>query len=637
MATSRCELCVSLTLYDIRVDMKHHNNLADLKNCAESGVCDICLLLWTALVQGCASDDIEDCLRGRLSDPEGCRDTAIILCAQIQDWGLPLRTPQTDSTDADIVWIDVGEIKRKTTAHLNLFGRPNTFAAQHLLGRNSFASPDPEFCTNWTKDWLSYCIRAHPRCGGSKPTPMPTRVIDLGEPSTKVQPKLHITNGQHGLYAALSYSWGEGVRHKVKLKKATMEELKVAIPEISMTLAHQECLQIARKLGFRYVWIDAFGIVQDDKDDWANESVKIADVYGNAHLIIVAGRMDNSLDGFARSAFEPRLPPPSLPYSTFGGKTEEGAAHDDLRIPGWNSKKYYDMSADLVLSQSVTKETVLQRWHQITQAYSLRYVFDPTDNFATISGVALRFQRALGCRFLAGLWENDMIRSLLWKSRRIWPVTHEFRPGPNRPLVRPLGVKGDLKGKPIVRAPSWSWLALLGPIISAIKSREARLFQDPSNIRCHPASLDKETWSPDAWDPKIVKYPFPQCRLITLGCVREVRRSSMTGSQYLQGRKSKWGTSPRTKRELVPLESTRVLLTADDGGGESSQERHVVALGLFDLTDGNPNELSIMCVLGDQGLMLQRQSDGSYCRLGVFIAEDDAWCYDGQHERVVLI
>lgn len=163
------------------------------------------------------------------------------------------------------------------------------------------------------------------------------------------------------------------------------------------------------------------------------------------------------------------------------------------------------------------------------------------------------------------------------------------------------------------------------------------MFADQSNIRCLPFCSNRQTWSSDAWDPRIVEYPFPPCRLTIHACVRDVRCSSTTSSQYLPGRESKWGQSPRVKRELVALEPIPGSLSAKDSKGGSSQETYIVALGLFDLTDGNPNELTIMCVLGDEGLMLQRQADGSYCRLGVFIAEDDAWCYDGHHDRVVLI
>ncbi|KAI0414338.1 hypothetical protein F5X98DRAFT_256257 [Xylaria grammica] len=260
MTTPRCKLCASLIFWDIRVDLKHHNSLVDLKDCADSGNCDICLLLWTAILQDCSSGDIEDCLKGRPSDPEDQRDTAIILVAQIYDRFLPVTIFQEAHHSTDTVWINIGEVKSRTWTKLHIIGQPNTFAAQYMLGRNSFASSDPDFYTNWAQEWLSHFIQAHPRCGGSKPTPMPTRVIDLGEPGTGAQPKLLITNGQHGIYAALSYSWGEGVRHQVQLRTTTIDLLQLGIPETSMTLAHQECLQIARKLGIRYVWIDAFGI-----------------------------------------------------------------------------------------------------------------------------------------------------------------------------------------------------------------------------------------------------------------------------------------------------------------------------------------------------------------------------------------
>ncbi len=79
-----------------------------------------------------------------------------------------------------------------------------------------------------------------------------------------------------------------------------------------MTLAHRETLHFSRKLDYRYVCIEAFGIIQDDKDDWAKEAVKIAEVYGNAELTIAAGRSDNSLRGYTEHTFKLILPPRSL-------------------------------------------------------------------------------------------------------------------------------------------------------------------------------------------------------------------------------------------------------------------------------------------------------------------------------------
>ncbi|EMD58396.1 hypothetical protein COCSADRAFT_42334, partial [Bipolaris sorokiniana ND90Pr] len=59
----------------------------------------------------------------------------------------------------------------------------------------------------------------------------------------------------------------------------------------------QEALQIIRELGYRYLWIDALCIIQGDKKDWASEARKIAQVYSNAELTIVAGRSEDSAKG----------------------------------------------------------------------------------------------------------------------------------------------------------------------------------------------------------------------------------------------------------------------------------------------------------------------------------------------------
>jgi hypothetical protein len=49
-----------------------------------------------------------------------------------------------------------------------------------------------------------------------------------------------------------------------------------------------EAIQLARLLGFEYIWVDALCIVQDDGDDWAAEAARMADVYGAADLVISA-------------------------------------------------------------------------------------------------------------------------------------------------------------------------------------------------------------------------------------------------------------------------------------------------------------------------------------------------------------
>ncbi|KAI0162344.1 heterokaryon incompatibility protein-domain-containing protein [Xylariaceae sp. FL1272] len=702
MATIKCELCSSLKIWDVRVSFKHHISLSDLKQCAELVKCDLCVMMWTALNQENTTENIQKWLLPLPSDVE--QDTAVMLVTYDVDGLRPMRRPTTESDERYKLWIDIGEQRDRVgigggtsmCATLAIFARPDTFAGQYILGRYFgppsgdtallSASPEHRLCIRWAQDWLSYCERNHERCRQSQSTPptMPTRLIDLGESSSEAPPKLHVTNGGTGRYIALSYSWGEGVRHKVQLKTSTMESLKIAIPESSMTRTHQECLQVARMLGYRYVWIDAFGIIQDDKDDWAKESVKIADVYGNAHLTIVAGRSDNSLDGFIKNdGFSMSLPPIAIPYSTLGDATEDGAecylalrrsssfgpitkrawCFQELKLSRrlliygkeqmffecreqknnengtyifhrWQGKRYFDLSVNFGLNSDITREEVLERWYAITYEYSLREVFDPTDNFATMAGIAARFQRALGCRFLAGLWESDMLAGLMWKSRRVY-----YTPGGKLPLARPVAVKGPQKGKHITRAPSWSWLSLLGPIMPPLMSLRRKM-EHKSNHHCHPTSLDHLTWSMDDWKPSWVKFPFPKCRLSIRGCLRKVRCSEMTSFEYAQRRTILW-IMPALKSpesQTVPLEADEDSITTakHDRVGDSPESR-VVAFGFFDMSDVAPKELFIMSIVGSEGLMLKKEPDGTYSRLGVFGAQDVSWCYNGQLKPVVLI
>jgi hypothetical protein len=49
-----------------------------------------------------------------------------------------------------------------------------------------------------------------------------------------------------------------------------------------------EAVKIARKLGSRYLWIDALCIVQDDLDEWRRESATMGEIFANAFCNISA-------------------------------------------------------------------------------------------------------------------------------------------------------------------------------------------------------------------------------------------------------------------------------------------------------------------------------------------------------------
>ena len=136
------------------------------------------------------------------------------------------------------------------------------------------------------------------------------------------------------------------------------------------------------------------------------------------------------------------------------------------------------------------KQLILKRWYEMTTEYSSRSFFNPTDNHAALSGIVRQVQLALVRSgldpdreiYMAGLWEIDMVRGLVWRSRRIEDS-------------RLVALKASVyEGRVVRRAPSWSWMALVRPICqqSIVDSG-----------LCVPANLDRKTWNPEpnGWGP----------------------------------------------------------------------------------------------------------------------------------------
>ncbi|RBR21895.1 uncharacterized protein FIESC28_04738 [Fusarium coffeatum] len=88
-------------------------------------------------------------------------------------------------------------------------------------------------------------------------------------------------------YVALSYRWGglEAI-WQTTTKNLNSRRDVFSIEDLPKTLC--DAVKVTRDLGFEWIWIDSLCIVQDDKDDWAKEAVKMANIYQNAIVTISA-------------------------------------------------------------------------------------------------------------------------------------------------------------------------------------------------------------------------------------------------------------------------------------------------------------------------------------------------------------
>lgn len=98
----------------------------------------------------------------------------------------------------------------------------------------------------------------------------------------------------------LSHCWGN-----LKILTTTKDNLarhKKVIDFGTLPKTFQDAIEVTRHMGIQYIWIDSLCIVQDDLDDWARESSKMASIYQNSYLTLAATAARDRSEGL----FKPR-------------------------------------------------------------------------------------------------------------------------------------------------------------------------------------------------------------------------------------------------------------------------------------------------------------------------------------------
>ena len=130
---------------------------------------------------------------------------------------------------------------------------------------------------------------------------------------------------------------------------------------------------------------------------------------------------------------------------------------DRFALAHWTSNKMVLPAgiAQQSLTQLVPERDVIKRddlyntWLQIIPNYTARNLTRQSDILPALAGLASIFQAYLGDRYLAGLWEGDLLRGLLWR------------------VKEPSQIKS---AEP--RCPSWSWASAVGTVIPGIGVNE---------------------------------------------------------------------------------------------------------------------------------------------------------------------
>lgn len=365
-------------------------------------------------------------------------------------------------------------------------------AKKYIPGRQVHHSPNIEL----GKSWLQSCQQNHSRCPQEPESKMPTRVIDVGSEDAQenniVGPKLHISlPSASGQWAALSYCWGPS--QNVILTLATLEAMKEAIPYNALPQTIADAVTTTRRLGLKYLWVDALCIIQDSATDWEKESANMGNIYNKSIVTIQASNASTSAAGFLQPRAEPKCPHSKLKLQLPDGRVDSVWVRyerivdlwslEPLHKRGWTlqegllaprilrfdqsqmwwecSSTYHSEGGSQLEEQLLgidlpkpIRSTIKKRplipehilnvearrrftWALIVDDYTSRKISYASDKLEALSGLTnLIGRQRKGDEYLAGLWRSEMPLSLLWGGTRAERRLEAWR------------------------APSWSWASL---------------------------------------------------------------------------------------------------------------------------------------------------------------------------------
>ncbi|KAK8020092.1 hypothetical protein PG990_005230 [Apiospora arundinis] len=313
-----------------------------------------------------------------------------------------------------------------------------------------------EECLGLAQEWLHGCLKWHgSMCPPDQTVELPTRVIDVGLPSSSSPPKVIEPGGKQGKYLALSYCWGTAPFYNLTVD--TMMEAMTSIPLSRLPATVRDAISLTRQLRIRYLWVDSLCIIQGQcsaaRRDWEKESVKMATVYGSAFLTIAATCSDSAHTGFflkrppflkMQAMMRVRTSNPmnvilvlKLPWAyAHGSKGNDGplarrgwAFQEKTLSPrtlfygreGMSWKCQCTIHEEVLCTQveiganSVGPKAMYASWPEHVTEYSARRLTVISDRLRAIEGIAQSIRTEVNVEYLSGIWKDQLLPQLMWK------------------------------------------------------------------------------------------------------------------------------------------------------------------------------------------------------------------------------
>ncbi|KAI0114085.1 heterokaryon incompatibility protein-domain-containing protein [Nemania sp. FL0031] len=378
-----------------------------------------------------------------------------------------------------------------------------TLISSTLANSNTSSIVPP--CIDWAaaRRWMAVCDKEHNTCRGDVGTgklPFNFRLVDVQLESlvdAYVEPCLS--------FVSLSYVWGADLSHDGTTRRHNLAFLKQPGSLRNLPRMIRDAMEVCKRLGERYLWVDRLCIVQDDKQDKYGQIRSLEAIYSRASLVIVATCGDSIHSGL--TGINDKCPREGyqIPTGVFGFTMVNKLSGFEKAIHStWNERAW--TYQEVILARRRLYFTPAEIWFECLEGhqrengfsagrksekdlgnrlrvynsgrvgttrddyedyrrhlenYSRRALTYLSDVYHAFHGIEDAFYSEGGTTF--GLPESDFNRALLWFPYD-WPGLQERTLEPD---------DEDLT------LPSWSWASLIGHIATCnvYGSMDGRLLQ----------------------------------------------------------------------------------------------------------------------------------------------------------------
>jgi hypothetical protein len=338
---------------------------------------------------------------------------------------------------------------------------------------------------------------------------LPPRLIDLSFSDEQNFVKLINTSDlppeEKVHYVTLSHNHGSSAMESAITTQASLQSRYTSIVLNDLPLTFIHAIKVAKQLGMQYLWINQLCIIQDSEEN--QELSSINEIFMNSYLTIADSASANDQEGLfrtldvekndsvefectssktgetrkirampcqqswqrmyensplsktARALHERELSPRVLHFTAFEVLWECRTVKSTEGWPTENAvfRNEWPNSAPRILDtlENLGESNAFDLWHEAVTKYTYRTGSSSGETYAVLGNLARLFRKHIPGEYIAGVWEEDFLRSLAWGA--FSTTTAGMRPA---------------KRHDTYIAPSWSWASVDGPIsFSAIKGQ----------------------------------------------------------------------------------------------------------------------------------------------------------------------